>query len=41
MIRNYLGIIKTFLNTNEELYTDVAGILLSNNSEIIKGIIQL
>lgn len=37
MIRNYLGIIKTFLNTNEELYTDVAGILLSNNSEIIKG----
>ncbi len=36
MIRNYLGIIKTFLNTNEELYTDVAGILLSNNSEIIK-----
>ena len=37
MIRKYLGIVKTFLNTNEELYTDVAGILLSNNSEIIKG----
>ena len=41
MIRNYLGIIKVFLSINEELYTDVAGVLLSNNSEIIKEYITI
>ena len=41
MIRNYLGIIKVFLSNNEELYTDVAGVLLSNNSEIIKEYITI
>ena len=41
VVRQYLGIIKQFLNTNEELYTDVASVILTNKSEISKEYISI
>lgn len=36
VVRKYVGIIKEFLNNNEELYTDVSSVLLNVNEELSK-----
>lgn len=41
VVRNYLGIVKQFLNENEELYTDVASIVLSGESSFKKSYISI
>lgn len=41
VVRQYLGIIKQFLNANEELYTDIASCVLSNDNKLTKEYISI
>lgn len=41
IVRQYLGIIKQYLNTNEELYSDVASVVLSNDNKLSKEYISI
>lgn len=41
VVRQYLGLIKQFINLNEELYTDIASLLLSSEHELLKEYISI
>lgn len=36
IVRKYIGIVKNFLNNNEELYTDISSVLLNVNDNLFK-----
>lgn len=40
-VRQYLGLIKQFINVNEELYTDIANVLLSSENDLLKEYISI